>query len=260
MSRSTPRKRQDAGETDVSAPIPEQLRRGVTWLILLLALGSIGYLFLRNASAWSATAAEVTPASPTVEARVEPTAAPASARKPRVGIVSGHRGNDSGAVCKEDGLTEADVNYDHATRVSMLLLAAGYEVDILDEKDERLKGYVADVYLSIHADSCVYINELATGYKVARSVHSAVPEAEDRLVACLTKRYATRTGMKFHRNTITANMREYHGFYKIDANTPSAIIETGFLALDRDMLTKRADDVAGGIADGLVCFLRDEQP
>ncbi len=260
MSRPKSRKRRAVDEDAASAPIPERLRRGVTWLILLLALGSIGYLFLRNAGAWSAAAEGVRAPQTAIEPRVEPTDVPRQARKGRVGIVSGHRGYDSGAVCEADGLTEADLNYDHAVRVEMLLRAQGYDVDILDEQDARLKGYVADAYVSIHADSCNYINSLATGYKVARSAHSAAPEAEDKLVACLTKRYAARTGLRFHRNTITANMREYHGFYKINPRTPAAIIETGFMALDRDVLTKRADDVAGGIADGILCFLRNEQP
>ena len=94
----------------------------------------------------------------------------------RIGIVSGHRGNDSGAVFK-DGLTEAQVNLDHATRVASFLRAEGYEVDILDEFDARLKGYRALALLSIHADSCAYINDLATGFKAARALESRMPRS-----------------------------------------------------------------------------------
>lgn len=247
------------------------MRATSTWLVLVVALGAVGYLLSRAAAGSSglpgllptipppqlgSPAASSPAASPDLAA---PLSAPQSDPARRIGIVSGHRGNDSGAVCA-DGFTEASLNFDHATRAADILRTAGYEVDILDEKDARLTNYQALAFVSIHADSCTYINDLATGFKISRSVHSAVPEVEDRLVACLISRYKQATGMRFHRNTITRNMTEYHGFYKIGAKTPSAIIETGFMNLDRDILTKRADDVASGIASGVLCFLRDEQP
>jgi N-acetylmuramoyl-L-alanine amidase len=55
-------------------------------------------------------------------------------------------------------------------------------------------------------------------------------------------------------------MTRYHGFRKIAPNTPGALIETGFLYLDRNVLTQKADVVARGLMDGLMCFLRDETP
>jgi N-acetylmuramoyl-L-alanine amidase len=177
----------------------------------------------------------------------------------RIGIVSGHRGNDSGTVCA-DGLTEAQVNFDHATRVADFLRAEGYTVDILDEFDARLKGYRALALVSIHADSCAYVNDLATGFKVARALQSRVPETEDRLVACMTSRYKRATGMRFHANTVTRDMTEYHAFGEIAAETPAAIIETGFMYLDRPVLTRKPEMVAKGITEGVLCFLRAETP
>ena len=173
---------------------------------------------------------------------------------PRVGLVSGHHGNDSGAVCN-DGLTEAQVNYDIASRVATEIRQRGYRVDVLDEYDSRLNGYRALLLLSIHADSCDYINDEATGFKVAHVLDSKVPAQEDRLVKCLSENYAARTNMRFHENSITRDMTAYHGFYEIAPDTPGAIIETGFLRLDRPILTQRADLVAQGIVDGLMCFL-----
>jgi N-acetylmuramoyl-L-alanine amidase len=257
-----------------AAPLGERMRSASTWLVLLFALGAIGYLLSRNASGSvglpgllpTIPPPQLGTAIPASSPAVTPVAIAAIERAPgatdpsrRIGIVSGHRGNDTGTICA-DGLTEASVNFDHATRAADILRGAGYDVDILDEKDERLKNYEALAFVSIHADSCAYINDLATGYKVSRSVHSAVPQIEDRLVACLTARYKQTTGMRFNRNTITRNMTEYHGFYKIGAKTPAAIIETGFMNLDRDILTKRADDVAKGIANGVLCFLQNETP
>jgi N-acetylmuramoyl-L-alanine amidase len=175
---------------------------------------------------------------------------------PRIGIVSGHHGNDSGAVCK-DGLTEAQVNYDIADRVAFELRQRGYRLDVLDEFDPRLNNYRALLLLSIHADSCDYINDEATGFKVAHVLDSKVPDEEDRLVKCIIDRYGARTGLRFHENSITRDMTNYHGFYEIAPDTPAAIIETGFLRLDRAILTQRPDLVAQGIVDGLLCFLNN---
>lgn len=176
---------------------------------------------------------------------------------PRVGIVAGHAGNDSGAVCP-DGLTEAQVNLEIALRVQQRLLAAGYQVDLLNEFDERLAGYQAQVLVSIHNDSCNYINDEATGFKVAAASSSLFPEKAERLTACLVDRYAKATGLRYHPNTITRDMTEYHTFSEINSETTAAIIETGFLNLDRRILTEEPDRVAQGVADGILCFLRNE--
>ncbi|MBU0705073.1 MAG: N-acetylmuramoyl-L-alanine amidase [Chloroflexi bacterium] len=192
---------------------------------------------------------------------VEPSAVP-PATPPHVGIVSGHWGNDTGAVCP-DGLTEAEINLDVARRVVYLLQSLGYQVDLLEELDPRLDEYQADALVSIHADSCASFPDAtppASGFKVASVEDSAAPEAEERLVACLAQCYATRTGMYFHANSITYDMTRYHTFYEVDDRTPAAIIETGFMLNDRHILTQRADLVAQGIVDGIVCFIESEGP
>ena len=178
---------------------------------------------------------------------------------PLIGIVAGHSGpqNDPGAICP-DGLTEAGINLDVANRTKAILEQAGFRVDVLNEFDDRLNGYKAIALASIHSDSCAYINELATGFKVARALYDKVPEKSDRLVACLTDRYRDRTGMNFHAGSITLDMTQYHGFDEVDANTPAAIIEVGFLNLDRDVLTNHPDLVAQGVAEGILCYARNE--
>ena len=76
----------------------------------------------------------------------------------RIGIVSGHAGNDPGAVCVDGNgqvtLTEADVNLEIAAIVQQKLIEAGYQVDLLREFDSRLNGYRALAIVSIHNDSC----------------------------------------------------------------------------------------------------------
>lgn len=181
---------------------------------------------------------------------------PAPSRAPRVGLVAGHLGHDSGAVCP-DGLTEVEVNTAIAQEVARRLEALGYTVEVLEEFDERLQGYRAAALLSIHADSCEYINELATGFKVARAQADAVPEQSDRLVECLVSAYGRRTGLRFHADSITYDMTDYHAFREIAPETPAAIIETGFLYLDRDLLTRGRERVVEGIVEGLRCFLEE---
>jgi N-acetylmuramoyl-L-alanine amidase len=53
-------------------------------------------------------------------------------------------------------------------------------------------------------------------------------------------------------------MTSYHAFSEINENTPAAIIEVGFLNLDRTILTQKPDVVARGISDGITCFLNNE--
>lgn len=176
---------------------------------------------------------------------------------PRIGIIAGHSASDSGAVCP-DGLQEVDVNIDIARRVVALLVQRGWVADLLDEFDVRLNGYVADVVLSIHADSCGVPNK--SGFKVARAESGWVPEQADALVDCIKRYYAARTGLAFDPYTITYDMTRYHAYYEIDRTTPAAIIETGFLLDDRELLTQRPDVVAQGIVDGIVCFVTGETP
>lgn len=178
---------------------------------------------------------------------------------PKIGIVAGHSGpqNDPGAVCP-NGVTERAVNHDIATRVKAGLEANGFRVDLLDEFDPRLPGYQALAVVSIHNDSCQYINDQATGFKVAGAVDTGAPDESKKLVACLTDRYAKQTGLPFHANSVTRDMTSYHTFYEVNSATPIAIIETGFLNLDFKLLTEQPQKVAQGVIDGIICYVRAE--
>ncbi len=180
----------------------------------------------------------------------------------RVGIVAGHSGNDSGAVCYDGNgnvtLTEADVNLKIAAIVQEQLTQKGYQVDLLREFDSRLNGYRALAIVSIHNDSCDYINDEATGFKVAAALNTHDLNRANRLTACLVDRYQRLTDLTFHAGSITGDMREYHAFREIDPNTVAAIIETGFLNLDREILTKQTDRIAEGVVEGILCFANNE--
>lgn len=181
-----------------------------------------------------------------------------------IGIVSGHAGpnpdsglEDPGATCS-DGLTEAEINAEIASLVQAGLEGAGFETVLLDEFDARLEGFRGAALVSIHTDSCAAINELATGYKVAAALDTAVPDRSQRLVACVADRYGRVTNLVNHPNSVTLDMTEYHTFFEIDSLTPAAIVEVGFLFLDRNFLTREPDKAARGIVDGLLCFVNNE--
>lgn len=185
---------------------------------------------------------------------------PTSRPRPLIGLVVGHwddNTKDPGAVCA-DGLTEIEVNQAIATRVKQILVNSGFDVDLLREFDDKLQGYRALALVSIHADSCDYINDEATGFKVAAALSNQYPERASRLTACIVDRYGKATGLTYHSSTVTNDMSSYHAFDEIDNNTNAVIIETGFLNLDRQILTKGQDQIAKGISDGILCYIRNE--
>ncbi len=174
----------------------------------------------------------------------------------RIGIVAGHSGNDSGAICP-DGLTELSINQKVASFVQQYLNERKIQVDILKEFDDNLHGYKALALVSIHADSCGYINDQATGFKVASALNNPHPERANRLTTCLRNRYTQITGLPLH-NSITNDMTSYHAFDEIDNETSAVIIEVGFLNLDRQLLSQHTDLVAKGIAEGILCYINNE--
>lgn len=187
-----------------------------------------------------------------------PTSTPDSAF--HVGLVVGHWGHDAGAICPESlgGHREVDINYNIAELTRQLLEAEDIKVDLLKEFDDRLEGYEANALISIHADTCEYLPENATGFKLAETVENKRPEQAARLTACLTNRYGSLTGLRYdHR--LTEDMTSYHAFREVHPNTPAVIIETGFMNQDRELLTREPEKVARGITEGILCYLNREE-
>ena len=183
-----------------------------------------------------------------------PTALPTPNWARKIGIVSGHRGNDSGAVCP-DGLTEASINLSVAELVVQNLRGLGYTVDLLDEFDPRLQDYQAATLLSIHSNTCQDFGEAVNGFIVAAAAARISAKAEDtKLVDCIADHYSATTQLTRRMET-TVDMTDYHTFREIAPLTPAAIIELGFMLGDRQILTQHPDTLARGITDGILCFL-----
>jgi len=78
------------------------------------------------------------------------------------------------------------------------------------------------------------------------------------LTTCLESHYASVTGLKLNQGGITEDMTDYHAFRVVEPATTAAIIETGFLHLDHDILVNHPGVIADGIVSGLVCFVSNE--
>lgn len=172
-----------------------------------------------------------------------------------IAIISGHAGNDSGAVCTDASgqatVTEAAIVATIVERLTGQLQRAGAHVLVLDEFDSRLMGLRANLLVSLHADSCIE----ASGYKFVTSAYSAVdPQTLTTLGACFDQLYAETTGLAPHPNTITHNMTDYHAFRRLDPQTPALILEVGFLGGDQTLLLQEPDRVARGITNSIRCF------
>ncbi len=194
---------------------------------------------------------------PVAEETSTPMSTSTPSQKPRIGILVGHWGKDDGWVCA-DGLREVDINLHIATLVQQELAREGYTVDLLQENDSRLIQYQALALVSIHADSCDFINDSASGFKVATALASLHPDQANGLAACMVDRYAEITGMTFRYNEVTADMTTYHPFDEVNSITPIVIIEAGYLNLDRQILTEQPDLLAFGIYSSVVCYIRGE--
>ncbi len=194
---------------------------------------------------------------------IQPSPLPTETRQIRIGIVAGHSGqpkddsfeSDPGAVCP-DGLTELSINQAVAREVVAALRRLEYEVDLLDEFDERLIGYQADVLVSIHANDCQDYGPAGTGFSAASASARQTTRGEDEfLLECLIDRYSAVTGLPRH-GGITYDMTSYHTFSEVAIDTPTAIIELGFMNLDRLILTTQQPLLAQGVVSGILCFLQ----
>ena len=176
----------------------------------------------------------------------------------RIGIISGHRGRDSGAVC-EDGwgiaeLIERDINFAVAEAVVANLKADNYTVDLLDENDPRLDNYQATALVSIHANTCQDFGEVVSGFIVSKA-DSRPDYGDDTLLReCIALNYDAWVPLQ--RSFVeTADMTDYHNFRIIHPLTPAIILEMGYMLADRDILVNEPDLLAHAITQGIHCFL-----
>lgn len=201
-----------------------------------------------------------------------PSPLPTFAQVDKIGIITGHAGPpldsrfsvDPGAICDDNGdgtpeLTELEINQSVAQRVATSLVQRGYEVELLNEWDARIDNYRASTLISIHTNTCQQFAEGgATGFNVKASERqTAFIERDKLLVDCIVARYSNATGLARHFGS-PPDLVDYHVFRKVSVDTPTVIIELGFMFADRAILTGQPDAMASGIVDGLECFLNPQ--
>lgn len=175
----------------------------------------------------------------------------------RIGIVIAHKGRDEGEVCS-NGLTEVEINSTVATYLQQALIEKGYDAQLLDETDPRLVGYQAQLIIALHSNTCEYINDNATGFKFAIKPSDVKTVDREALTQCLSENYAKASGLKYHYQTTSNEIRNYHAFDQLDPLTAAMIFELGYMNLDQDTLVNKPNELATGIADGLHCYFKLE--
>ncbi len=205
------------------------------------------------------------------KAALNPAVGPVGPAADRVGIQVGHwrspelppelaalRGSQGSRTA---GAVEVEVNLAIARRLSAALLQKNIQSDILPATVPP--GYRAGAFVALHCDWSS--RATASGLKVARSRYSLIPAQDDRLLQLLYASYGQATGLAPEWN-LTRNMTGYYAFNRslfqssVAAQTPSVIIEMGFLTNQHDslILLTQPDNVAQGIASGLETFLAEQ--
>lgn len=227
----------------------------------LFSVGLIAVIAATLFTAWPATG--VGAGNPSAGENADPAVSPLEQDQDdnyHIGLVVGHWGHDVGAICPESlgGHREVDINYTISDLTRQYLQAEGIQVELLKEFDDQLEDFQANALISVHADTCEYIPDFGSGFKIAETVENKRPEQAARLLACLENRYAAATGLAKD-TRLTEDMTLYHAFNEISEDTPGVIIETGFMNQDRELLTKHPERAARGITEGILCYLNREE-
>lgn len=154
------------------------------------------------------------------------------------------------------GISEVEINLDIAERVKTILEGKGFVVDVLPTTIPP--GYVADAFIALHGDGDGTGEN--SGFKMAFS--SRRTPYDSALLESIKGAYGAATGLPWDPR-VTRAMSGYYAMswqrnkYATAPHTPSVILEMGYVSNDhdRELMTERAEVVAGGIAEGIVRFL-----
>ena len=174
----------------------------------------------------------------------------------RIGILAGHWQNSTGEVCA-DGVIEADINYNIASRIKLNLEEKNLQVNLFPEFDLDLLNYEADALVAVYSGSCLQSPLPPSGFKIGTSLTAENPERSNDLAVCLAENYQNFTHLPFTYEIINPDHSSYHIFRDIHPNTPAILIEIGALSTDRDLITNRSNSIAEGIAAGIICHVEN---
>ena len=157
------------------------------------------------------------------------------------------------------GVREVDINLDVARRIKAILERKGIAVDVLPTVIPP--GYLADAFVSLHGDGDGTGER--SGFKMAY-VTRRTPYEQDLLLD-IKDVYKRDTGLEYDPGSVSRAMLGYYAMswqrnkYATNPHTPSVILEMGYVSNDndREIMTDKADVVAGAIAAGIARFLDD---
>jgi hypothetical protein len=186
----------------------------------------------------------------------------------KVGIQAGHWRNDevpeelegikkNGGGAVGGGKSERDIVLIIAEKVAAILRAEGIAVDVVPATVPP--GYIADAFVSIHADG--NLDTSVSGFKIAHPRRDYSGKST-LLEESLYESYEQATNLGRDPN-ISRRMRGYYAFnwrryeHAIHPMTPAVIIETGFLTnpSDRKIIVNEPEQAAAGIARGISAYL-----
>jgi N-acetylmuramoyl-L-alanine amidase len=161
---------------------------------------------------------------------------------------------DNGTASR--GKPEWEVNLEIARRASAMLVARGYEVDILPAVVPP--DYRAHLFISIHADGSN--DARASGFRVGSPRRDATGRAS-QIAELLQRSYGEATGLR-RLPDVTRRMSNYYAFnfrryeHALHPMTIAVILETGFLtsASDWRVIVDDPDRAARGIVAAVTAF------
>ncbi len=199
------------------------------------------------------------------------------AQAPVIGIEAGHTKSVSGAsTCDKQG-NEYTITRDVALKAAQLLKDRGYSVTVFQgdpgtgtEPKSKMVGFKGAAFLALHTDYCPTDKEtgapvIISGYKVGRKGGArgtglmGSNDASDQLAQSIWDNYGRVTGLPQDHEPghFTNNMLYYYAFNQVDAGTPAALIEMGWMSGDGAYMFSEAGQnaMAQGVADGLAAFV-----
>ncbi len=176
-----------------------------------------------------------------------------------IGVLPGHYGFDTGYQCGAEFnfVKENDVNLRLAVMVRDYLENKGYSVDFLHEYDPELTDYTGLALVSIHSSRCD-TSDKNSGFFVTTGGKNKYPSESKRLNDCLTYHYSQNSGLDFLGENYIPGEEAFDSFDNVNDYTTISVIHTGFLGNDYRTISERTENLAKGIADGIICYVEND--
>lgn len=210
-----------------------------------------------------------------------------SSKKKRIVVDYGHGGQDPGKVgCF--GVQEKDITRQVGVKLAALLKKKGYEVLLtrkadyfvaLDERTSFANRHRADLFVSLHANSCPKsdvsgIETYYTSSDLFKPIHATAldntvdylkgirgnrDKASNKLAACI---HSSTLSLAAGKNTIyDRKVKKSVGQVLMGTQMPAALIEMGFLSNEEETLLLQDSSyqtlLAQGIAAGIDKYYRE---